>query len=140
MFGSLALLTAAAALGTTSPPPGQLAPIHGAYAPKIDPANFARKVDNRFFPLKPGATWHYVGVRGKVRQTDDVLVTRRKKMIMGVRTVAVRDTVSQRGHAIERTLDYYAQDKQGNVWYMGEDAFEKQHGHFALASDSWIGG
>jgi hypothetical protein len=41
---------------------------------------------------------------------------------------------------VERTLDYYAQDKQGNVWYLGEDSFEKQHGRFVKASDSWLSG
>jgi hypothetical protein len=52
----------------------------------------------------------------------------------------VRDTVSVRGHPVERTFDWYAQDKQGNVWYMGEDAFELKNGHFVKASDSWESG
>jgi hypothetical protein len=52
----------------------------------------------------------------------------------------VRDTVSENGSPVERTFDWYAQDKQGNVWYMGEDSLEKQHGHFVKASDSWESG
>src|SRR5207244_4411032 len=60
--------------------------------------------------------------------------------ILGVTCTVVRDTVSEHGKPVERTLDWYAQDRQGNVWYMGEDAFEKQHGHFAKASDSWQSG
>src|SRR5215475_8408482 len=31
----------------------------------------------------------------------------------------------------------HAQDKQGNVWYMGEDSLELKNGHFVKASDSW---
>jgi hypothetical protein len=88
----------------------------------------------------PGTRIHFVGVRGHTKQTDDELVTSRTRMILGVKATAVRDTVSEHGHAVERTDDWYAQDKQGNVWYMGEDSFELQHGHFVRASDSWQAG
>ena len=49
-----------------------LAPIHGTYAPTIDPANFVAGVDNRYFPLKPGTRLSYTGVsdNGTTRQTD----------------------------------------------------------------------
>jgi hypothetical protein len=52
----------------------------------------------------------------------------------------IRDVVSQRGKVVERTLDWYAQDKQGNVWYMGEDTRELEGGKFVKANDSWQGG
>jgi hypothetical protein len=137
----LALLIVGGAAGASqSPPPGQLAPIHGPYAPKIDPANFVATIDNPYQPFKPGTGFHFVGVRGKTRQTDNELVLHRTKVILGVTSTVVRDTVSQRGHAVERTDDWYAQDKQGNVWYMGEDAFELKNGHFVKASDSWESG
>jgi hypothetical protein len=126
--------------GSTSPPPGELAPIHGTYAPKIDPANFVAVIDNRYLPYKPGTTFHFHGVRGTARQTDDEVVLHRTKRILGVRCTVVRDTVSEDGRAVERTDDWYAQDKQGNVWYMGEDSFERQHGHFVKAGDSWKSG
>jgi hypothetical protein len=117
-----------------------LAPIHGKYAPKIDPSNFVRGVDNPYFPLKPGTAFHFEGERGKTPQVDDALVTARAVEILGVKCTAVRDTVSEHGRPIERTFDFYAQDKQGNVWYMGEDSFELKNGKFAKASDSWRGG
>jgi hypothetical protein len=117
-----------------------LAPIHGKYAPKIDPSNFVRGVDNPYFPLKPGTDFHFEGVRGKTPQVDDAVVTARAVEILGVKCTAVRDTVSEHGRPIERTFDFYAQDKQGNVWYMGEDSFELKNGKFAKASDSWRGG
>jgi hypothetical protein len=120
--------------------PSRLAPIHGRYSPSIDPANFARTVDNRYWPLKPGTGFHYRGVRGTVPQTDDEIVTDRTVQILGITCTVVRDTVSEHGRAIERTLDFYAQDKQGNVWYLGEDSFELKHGHFVKASDSWRSG
>ena len=117
-----------------------LAPVHGHYAPSIDPKNFVSTIDNRYWPLKPGTGFHYAGAKGTARQTDDEIVTGKTKRILGIDAVAVLDTVSERGRPIERTLDYYAQDKQGNVWYLGEDSYELQHGRFVKASDSWRSG
>jgi hypothetical protein len=119
-----------------------LAPIHGAYKPKIDPANFVTTIDNPYFPLLPGTGFHYKGVaeNGKTPQTDDMIVTHLTKLILGVKSTVVRDTVSSRGRPIERTFDWYAQDKSGNVWYMGEDSRERSHGRFKKTSDSWEGG
>src|SRR4051794_6696713 len=154
MIGRLARLTSAAGATTglallmvggpagasTSPPPGELAPIHGPYAPKIDPANFVVRIDNSYQPYKPGTRFHFKGVRGTTRQTDDERVLHRTKRILGVKCTVVRDTVSEHGRAVERTDDWYAQDKQGNVWYMGEDSFELKNGHFVKADDSWKSG
>jgi hypothetical protein len=139
MLGLLTPLALGASLAS-GPPPGDLAPTHGPYAPKIDPASFVSKVDNRFLPYAPGTRFHFVGVRGTVRQTDDQHVLRRTKSILGIACTVVRDTVSEHGRAIELTDDFYAQDKQGNVWYMGEDSFERRNGRFVKASDSWLAG
>jgi hypothetical protein len=117
-----------------------LAPLRGRYYPSIDPANFVDTIDNRYLPFKPGTAFPYKGVRGTTPQTDDEVVTDQPKQILGVRCTVVRDTVSERGAPVERTFDWYAQDKQGNVWYMGEDALELKHGRFVKASDSWESG
>ena len=97
-------------------------------------------VDNPLWPLKPGTAYHYQGARGTTPQTDDEVVTHRTKRILGIDAIVVRDTVSKHGHAIERTLDFYAQDTQGNVWYLGEDSYERQNGRLVTASDSWRSG
>jgi hypothetical protein len=118
-----------------------LAPINGHYSPKIDPSNFVTTIDNRYWPLKPGTTYHYKGVRGTTPQTDDETVTHQKKNILGIPCTVVRDTVSEHGTPVERTFDWYAQDKQGNVWYMGEDSLEtNKQGKLVRASDSWESG
>jgi hypothetical protein len=138
--------SAASASSTTTaasgPPASSLAPIHGTYAPKIDPANFVSVIDNRYFPLKPGTGFHYTGVaeNGTTPQRDDMTVTNKTKQIMGVTATVVRDVVSSHGHPIEKTFDWYAQDKYGNVWYMGEDSRELHHGKFVKVGDSWTGG
>jgi hypothetical protein len=128
------------AVASPSPRPGELAPIHGPYAPKIDPANFVARIVNRYLPYTPGMRIHFEGVRGTTPQTDDQVVLHRTKRILGVRSTVVRDTVSEHGRAIELTDDWYAQDRQGNVWYMGEDAFERKNGRFVKAGDSWMAG
>jgi hypothetical protein len=125
---------------TTTSSASSLAPVHGRYSPSIDPANFVATVDNRYFPLKPGTAFHFKGVRGTAPQTDDEVVTDRTKRILGIKSTVVRDTVSERRTRIERTFDWYAQDRQGNVWYMGELALERQHGRFVKAGDSWESG
>ena len=122
--------------------PSALAPIHGQYAPKIDPADFVAVIDNPYFPLKPGTGFHYRGVaeNGRTPQADDMVVTHRTRQIMGVTATVVRDTVSSHGRPIEKTVDWYAQDKAGNVWYMGEDTREREHGRFVKQDDSWEAG
>ena len=117
-----------------------LAPLHGNYSPSIDPANFVRTIDNRYWPLMPGAGYRYAGVRGSTPQLDDEVVLRGTKQILGVTCTVVRDTVSEGGRPVERTFDWYAQDRQGNVWYMGEDSLELKNGHMVKASDSWKSG
>jgi hypothetical protein len=138
--GLLALLAAGCGSSGGGGSASKLAPVHGHYSPSIDPRNFVATIDNRYFPLKPGTGFLYKGVRGRTPQTDDEVVTQQAKTILGVRCTVIRDTVSEHGRPVERTLDWYAQDKRGNVWYMGEDAFELTHGHFAKASDSWESG
>src|SRR5436309_847837 len=125
-FGLLALLgTACSSSSGPGTSPSSAAPVNGTYSPSIDPANFVATIDNPYWPLKPGTTYHYEGVRGTTPQTDDEVVTHQTKQILGVTCVVVRDTVSEHGAPVERTFDWYAQDKQGNVRDMGEDSLER---------------
>src|SRR5262249_42841101 len=140
---AIALVVSVGLAAPTGSPTAPRAPswvLHGAYAPSIKPANFVAVIDNKYFPLEPGTTFHYRGVRDGVAQTDDMVVTHRVKYVLGVKCIVVRDTVSQGAKPLERTFDWYAQDKQGNVWYMGEDALELRNGGFVRASDSWQAG
>jgi hypothetical protein len=52
----------------------------------------------------------------------------------------VRDTVSVGGDVIEDTFDWYAQDRDGNVWYLGEDTKEYENGEVTSTEGSWEAG
>src|SRR5262245_27192428 len=133
------LLVASGAGSSTAPKPPSWV-LRGTYSPTINPENFVSRIDNRYFPLAPGTVFHYRGVKDGRTQTDVMAVTHHVKEILGVRCTVVRDTVFQNGKPLERTDDWYAQDKQGNVWYMGEAAFDRKNGRFVRASDSWKAG
>ena len=66
-------------------------------------------------------------------------VTHSTKQIMGAKCVVVDDRVWAHGKLTEKTYDYYAQDKKGNVWYFGEDSKEYKNGKVSTAV-SWEAG
>ena len=147
VFASIgAALAVVLATGAASSPaatrsaPGWV--LHDPYSPVVRSGNFVATIDNPYFPLTPGTAFHYKGVHenGKTPQADDEFVTHKTKQILGVTCTVIRDVVSSHGKPIEKTFDWYAQDKDGNVWYMGEDTRELQDGKFVKASDSWQGG
>jgi hypothetical protein len=96
------------------------------------------KIDNPYFPLKPGTTFVYRGTSkaGGIEQ-DEVQVTSQTKPIQGVMTTVVRDEVKVDGVTTELTFDWFAQDDAGNVWYFGEDSTEFPSGSKA---GSWEAG
>jgi hypothetical protein len=111
-----------------------------AYAPVIDPANFVAKIDNPYFPLTPGATMVFEGQTETGFEHAEAHVTSDTKVIMGVKCVSVVDTVNVDGKLEELTTDWYAQDKQGNVWYFGEDSKAYKNGKVSSTKGSWLGG
>jgi len=90
----------------------------------ISSGDFVKEVTNPWFPLKPGSVWHYKGLKEGVKTTDVVTATHRTKKILGVTTTVVHDVVSFKGKPEEVTNDFYAQDREGNVWYFGEETDE----------------
>ena len=92
-----------------------------SYAPVLDPRNFVAVIDNPYFPLPVGRTLVYTGVKDGQTQTDTVTVTDQTKVILDITATVVSDIATHGATVLERTSDYYAQDEQGNVWYLGED-------------------
>jgi len=110
------------------------------YQPVIHPADFVSRVDNPYFPLDPGTVFRYVTNFKSGQEVNDVVVTHDTKMILGVMTTVVLDSVYTNGDLTEATADWYAQDKTGNVWYFGEDSKELDHGQVVSTEGSWEAG
>jgi len=107
---------APSATGTTAGLPQGSDPVN------LDPANFVAVIDNPWWPMPAGSEWEY-------RETDAegttqkivVTVTDQAKQILGIATTVVHDVATEDGQTAEDTFDWYAQDRDGNIWYMGED-------------------
>jgi len=112
-----------------------------APSPDINPANFVRHVTNPFFPLQPGTTFFYKGRAEGVPTSIEMQVTHQTKQILGVTCTVVRDRAFEKGVLIEDTVDWYAQDVEGNVWYFGEDTKELDaNGNVISTEGSWEAG
>ena len=98
-------------------------------------------VDNPYYPLAPGARWEYDTATDEGSEHDVVEVTGGRYEVMGVSTVVVHDVVSVADRPVEDTLDYFAQDRAGAVWYFGESVrnYDDQ-GQLASSSGSWEAG
>ncbi len=107
----------------------------------INPSDYVARVTNPWFPLKPGTVYTYRGVKDGKTSRDVVTVTRETKTIQGVHTTIVRDRLFLAGRLEERTTDWYAQDRRGNVWYFGEATAElDRKGRVTSTEGSWQAG
>lgn len=106
------------------------------YDPTIAPASFVADVDNPLYPLVPGTKFVYENGD----ETVEVTVTANKKTILGVSCTEVHDVASVAGEVIEDTLDWFAQDQDGAVWYFGEDTKEMSGGMVTSTHGSWEAG
>ena len=107
----------------------------------INPEDFTVRIDNPFFPLPPGTTFIYRGNREGRKQRDEFTVTDRTVVIDGVTCRIVHDKVFIRGVLRENTFDYFAQDRDGNVWYFGKDTEElDKNGRVVSTAGTWRAG
>ena len=108
--------------------------------PLPGPAGFVSVIDNPYFPLPVGTTWYYEGPSDGASETIQVTVTNQTQNIMGVKTTVVLDRVYASGDLTEETLDFYAQDTVGNVWYFGENTTTLENGHITGHEGRWRAG
>jgi hypothetical protein len=109
----------------------------GDYAPELDPSDFVEGIDNPYLPLTPGSRWVYEGEDDGEAERVEVEVLDETREIEGITATVVRDTVYVDGELAEDTFDWYAQDKDGNVWYLGEDTHEYEDGVAVNAAGAW---
>jgi hypothetical protein len=112
----------------------------GIYDPQIDRDDFVEGVSHPYMPLVPGVTLVYETETEEGIERDEVSPTGNTREILGVTCTEVRDLVTLDGEPIEDTLDWFAQDVQGNVWYFGELAMNFEDGMLADLDGSWEAG
>ncbi len=110
-----------------------------SYEPEIIPSNFVDVIDNPYFPLKPGTTFIYEGQTSEGFEHDEFAVTHKTKVILGVTCVEVHDTARLDNKLTEDTRDWFAQDKEGNVWYFGENTTLVEGGLPVDLTGTWTG-
>jgi hypothetical protein len=117
---------------------GALAAASGSAAPRN---GFSARVDNPWFPLRPGSRYVYTGVKDGRPSRDVVFVARGTKVIDGAPCAVVEDRLFIDGRLHERTTDWYTQDARGNVWYFGESTAElDRNGHVTTTAGTWQAG
>ena len=145
------LLAGCTAASTTPEPPATTAPpvSHpvnplptGSQPVNLDPADFTPEIDHPYWPMKPGTRWTYreLDEDGEVKEVVVVVTAQTRRIANGVTARVVRDTVRVDGEIVEDTLDWYAQDRLGNLWYLGEDTAEFEDGKITTRSGSFEAG
>jgi hypothetical protein len=113
----------------------------GADPVELDPSEFTPEIDNAFWPMAPGTHWSYRETDGDGReQRVQVTVLDETREIMGIEARVVHDVVTEDGELVEDTFDWYAQDGNGNVWYLGEETREYEDGKLTTTAGSWEAG
>lgn len=109
---------------------------------ELDPADFSADVTNEFFPLEPGTRWIYreTGDEGEQLRVVVTATPETREIANGLTARVVRDTVTADGEIIEDTFDWYAQHRDGTVWYVGEDTAEFENGEISSRSGSFEAG
>jgi hypothetical protein len=130
--------TASTAAGSSSQ--GSLP--QGGEPVSLNPADFSINIDNPYWPMSPGSKWVYSETDTKgTNQKVVVKVTDKAKMIAnGIEARVIRDTVTENGVPVEITDDWYAQDKAGNIWYLGEYVTNYKNGKVVDHSGSFEAG
>ena len=109
---------------------------------ELDPAEFTTEIDNEWWPMSVGSRWVYREAEGGGPGARVVVTVtpRTREIANGVEARVVHDVVSVGGEPIEVTDDWYAQDAEGNVWYLGEDTAEYENGRKVSTEGSFEAG
>ncbi len=121
--------------------PGDPLP-QGSEPARLDPSDFTTEIDNPYWPMTPGSRWVYreTDTEGSQEKVVVEVTHETKKVANGVEARVVRDTVTEGGEPVEVTDDWYAQDRAGNIWYLGEDTAEYKDGKVANREGSFEAG
>jgi hypothetical protein len=108
----------------------------------LDPAEFTTQIDNPYWPMTPGSKWVYreTAADGTEQKVEVTVTNETRRIANGVEARVVHDVVTEDGDPVEITDDWYAQDSDGNIWYLGEDTKEYENGKVSSTAGSWEAG
>jgi hypothetical protein len=107
----------------------------------LNPADFTTEIDNPYWPMTPGSKWVYREAEdGEVQRVVVTVTDKTKQIANGIEARVVHDVVSKGGQPVEVTDDYYAQDTDQSIWYLGEDTAEYKHGKPVTTEGSFEAG
>jgi hypothetical protein len=92
--------------------------------------------------MEPGSRWVYreTDQEGTLQKVEVTVRDKTKQIANGVEARVVHDVVTEDGEPVEITDDWYAQDSEGNIWYMGEATAEYEKGKVVTRAGSFEAG
>ena len=114
----------------------------GSEPANIDPTEFTTEIDNPYWPMAVGSKWVYreTDQEGAEQKVVVTVLDKTKQIANGVEARVVHDAVTENGVPVELTDDWYAQDAEGNIWYLGEETTEYENGKPVSTSGSFEAG
>lgn len=108
----------------------------------LDRAQFSTRIDNPYRPMTPGTRWVYRETEpdGTELRVVVTVTARTRRIANGVTARVVSDVVTENGEPAEVIDDWYAQDGDGNVWYLGEQTKEYENGRVKTTAGSFEAG
>jgi hypothetical protein len=141
---TLGVLTLSACGGGAASPPGNVAsPLpQGSQSVELAPGDFTVDITNTYWPMEPGDRWISSETDGKgdVLRVEVTVQDETYTVASGIEARVVHDRVTREGAVVEDTLDWYAQDGDGNIWYLGEKTAEYENGQVVSTEGSWEAG
>jgi hypothetical protein len=110
---------------------------------ELDPAGFGIDITNPYWPMHVGDRWAFEETDGQggVQRVEVTVLDETYTVDLGIEARVVHDVVTAAdGAVVEDTLDWYAQDGDGNVWYLGERTAEYENGQVVSTEGSWEAG
>jgi hypothetical protein len=139
LAGTALLTSCSPAAPEPSPPPSfHVTPFHASEF--VDP----RGSGNPWFPLQPGMQWVRQGttlIGNRVVPYEVITtITDVVRTIKGARTVLSYDLSMGAGQVVQESLDYFAQDRSGNIWDLGSTTEQYEAGRFVAVDEAWLAG
>jgi hypothetical protein len=115
----------------------------GSETVELKPADFTVEITNPWWPMEVGDRWVYEETEDPSgpQRNEVTVLDETKRTASGIEARVVHDVVkAPDGSVVEDTRDLYAQDSDGNVWYVGEQTAEYENGKVVTTEGSWEAG